>query len=239
MPGSFGAVGPLALPRLALVQHPAHVAAQDQRLGQGRNHQLEQKLGADVERLVRLDERAAHRDVLRVVVEEAVEPLVLHPELDGSPMLVATIRRLRHPRPAHEPRTHGDLDQLSSGLAHPVLGGDSRRLRPRCRLPSRCLMSWATTAPSSSGCSRRWRASTSDMAWSPRLAGRAATCPRCAGRGGVPHRARLVGAAPPALRRQRPAGAQLQPGRGPRLLRPAAGGDGHLLGVAAAPPWPC
>src|SRR5690606_1129569 len=59
-------------------------------------HQEEDELGADVERAVRLDERAALRDVLGVVGEERVESLVVDSEGDGGAQvltpLVATVR---------------------------------------------------------------------------------------------------------------------------------------------------
>src|SRR6185436_13573399 len=57
----------------------------------GRNQQLEQEDRADIERLVGLDERPSLGDVLRVIVEERVQPLVLDLELDGGALLPSTL----------------------------------------------------------------------------------------------------------------------------------------------------
>ena len=53
------------------------------------NRQDEDELGPDVERLARADERAALGDVLRVVREERVHPLVVDAERDGGAVRLA------------------------------------------------------------------------------------------------------------------------------------------------------
>ena len=79
------------------------LAMDRERLAAARDEQLEQELGADRKRAARLDERAAARDVLGVVGEERVEPLVFDLELDRTPR-----RRVRV----------GSLASLSSATAH-------------------------------------------------------------------------------------------------------------------------
>ena len=67
------------------------LAVDRQRLVAAGDEQLEQELGPDRERPARLDERAAARDVLGVVGEERVEPLVLDLELDRTPRVGAPL----------------------------------------------------------------------------------------------------------------------------------------------------
>ena len=81
----------VGLARFVDAGHPHHATAKAERLGQGRQVEREDELRADVERALRADERAAARNVLRVVGEEGVEPLVLDPELDRRAQLAASI----------------------------------------------------------------------------------------------------------------------------------------------------
>ena len=75
------------------------LAVDRERLVATRHEQLEQEFGADRERSARLDERAAARDVLGVVGEERVEPLVFDLELDRTAARRCVARgRRRRPR---------------------------------------------------------------------------------------------------------------------------------------------
>src|SRR6185437_13425146 len=73
--------------RLALALDPFDLAADLDGLVHLGDAELEQKDGADVERLLGADEGAALADVLGVVRKEGVELLVLDLELDGDAWL--------------------------------------------------------------------------------------------------------------------------------------------------------
>src|SRR5882757_8938024 len=74
-----------------LIDDALDLAVDGERLVAAGNKELEQKLRADRERASRLDERAATRDVLGVVGEERVEPLVFDLELDRAPRISAAL----------------------------------------------------------------------------------------------------------------------------------------------------
>src|SRR5215471_9271450 len=82
--------------RGTVLHHPAHLPAQRERRGLRRQHQLEQEYRADVERFLGLDEGATLRDVLRVIVEERVQSLVLDLELDRGACFSASLVVVGH-----------------------------------------------------------------------------------------------------------------------------------------------
>src|SRR5262249_46521469 len=84
----------LALLDLRLGDDPLHLAVDLERGLEVRHVELEQELGSDRKRAAGLDERASPRDVLGVVGEEGVEPLVLHLQLDGRADVFASIVRV-------------------------------------------------------------------------------------------------------------------------------------------------
>ena len=145
-------------------------------------HQLEQEYRADVQRFLGLDEGATLRDVLRVIVEERVQPLVLDLELDGSACFSASVVFVGHTGLL----MLGPARRAVNEAARPVrparagLGGPAGLAGGRPGLRARCSTSSATTSASRSGWGRRWRRSTSGTAWSPSGAGRTARRRCCA-----------------------------------------------------------
>ena len=116
-----------------LVDDALDLAVDGQRLVAARDEQLEQELGPDRKRSARLDERAAARDVLGVVGEERVEPLVFDLELDRTPRVGASVAiGLRRPRPT----IAGSADERV------VIGTRARRSRPRWPVRWRLLRIW-------------------------------------------------------------------------------------------------
>jgi hypothetical protein len=73
--------------RLLEGRRPDDTAAQAHGFHELGDGEREDELGADVERLVGANERAALGNVLRVIGEEGVEPLVLDLQFDGLPIV--------------------------------------------------------------------------------------------------------------------------------------------------------
>src|SRR6185436_6801092 len=92
---------------------------QRERLRLRGQHQLEQEDGADVQRFLGLDEGATLRDVLRVIVEERVQPLVLDLELDRSACFSASVVFFGHDLPGRFMlgRVRGTVNELRGHLA--------------------------------------------------------------------------------------------------------------------------
>src|SRR5207302_5072655 len=81
---------PLLCPRRLAFAHDALDLAMDrQRVIAAGHEQLEHEFRANRKRAARLDERATTRDVLGVVSEERVEPLVFDLELDRAALATA------------------------------------------------------------------------------------------------------------------------------------------------------
>lgn len=145
-------------------------------------------------------------------------------------MLLATIRRLGHPQPRHEPRTHGGLDQHSLRLANALLGGRARLACCIARLRAAVQRPWLRLClrprPRHGAGRRRYGPRRGQLGPAERARGFAG---ESRGRG---HRRDLGPpcSAPPALSGQCPARAQLQYRRGARLLRAPASVHGGLRG---------
>jgi len=113
----------LALLRIAWREDPSDLTIEQERLREGRQGEGEQAAGADFRRTDRLDESAALGDVLRIVGEEGVHPLVA----DAQPQWRA--------RMAAKIVGSGIVDQSDSS------GRIGARTGPRLYLALLCLLS--------------------------------------------------------------------------------------------------
>src|SRR6267378_3423846 len=89
----------VALLRIAWPEDPGDFSLEKERLREGRQGEGEQAAGADLRRTGGLDESAALGDVLRIVGEERVHPLVVDAQPQRRARMAAKIVGRRHRRP--------------------------------------------------------------------------------------------------------------------------------------------